>query len=102
MIVLLRKKILVLAALLLFGVLLLCGTFVRGALPVFRPSGVPERSVIVIDAGHGGEDGGAVREAGRLFWWMLKSTAFGVSFTSATRFLRSEAFFSRSVLAPSE
>ena len=42
------------------------------------------------------------REAGRLFWWMLKSTAFGVSFTSATRFLRSEAFFSRSVLAPSE
>lgn len=60
LIVLLRKKILVLAALLLFGVLLLCGTFVRGALPVFRPSGVPERSVIVIDAGHGGEDGGAV------------------------------------------
>ena len=46
LIVLLRKKILVLAALLLFGVLLLCGTFVRGALPVFRPSGVPERSVI--------------------------------------------------------
>ena len=58
LIVLLRKKILVLAALLLFGVLLLCGTFVRGVLPVFRPSGVPERSVIVIDAGHGGEDGG--------------------------------------------
>ena len=25
----------------------------------------------------------ARREAGRLFWWMLKSTAFGVSFTSA-------------------
>ena len=53
-----------LAALLLFGVLLLCGTFVRGALPVFRPSGVPERSVIVIDAGHGGEDGGAVAADG--------------------------------------
>ena len=64
LIVLLRKKILVLAALLLFGVLLLCGTFVRGALPVFRPSGVPERSVIVIDAGHGGEDGGAVAADG--------------------------------------
>ena len=64
MIVLLRKKILVLAALLLFGALLLCGTFVRGALPVFRPSGVPERSVIVIDAGHGGEDGGAVSPDG--------------------------------------
>ena len=53
-----------LAALLLFGVLLLCGTFVRGALPVFRPSGVPERSVIIIDAGHGGEDGGAVAADG--------------------------------------
>ena len=64
LIVLLRKKILVLAALLLFGVLLLCETFVRGALPVFRPSGVPERSVIVIDAGHGGEDGGAVSPDG--------------------------------------
>lgn len=64
LIVLLRKKILVLAALLLFGVLLLCGTFVRGVLPVFRPSGVPERSVIVIDAGHGGEDGGAVAADG--------------------------------------
>ena len=64
LIVLLRKKILVLAALLLFGVLLLCGTFVRGALPVFRPSDVPERSVIVIDAGHGGEDGGAVAADG--------------------------------------
>ena len=64
LIVLLRKKILVLAALLLFGVLLLCETFVRGALPVFRPSGVPERSVIVIDAGHGGEDGGAVAADG--------------------------------------
>ncbi len=64
LIVLLRKKILVLAALLLFGALLLCGTFVRGALPVFRPSGVPERSVIVIDAGHGGEDGGAVAADG--------------------------------------
>ena len=64
LIVLLRKKILVLAALLLFGVLLLCGTFVRGALPVFRPSGVPERSVIIIDAGHGGEDGGAVAAGG--------------------------------------
>ena len=48
----------------IFGVLLLCGTFVRGALPVFRPSGVPERSVIVIDAGHGGEDGGAVAADG--------------------------------------
>ena len=64
LIVLLRKKILVLAAPLLLGVLLLCGTFVRGVLPAFRPSGVPERLVIVIDAGHGGEDGGAVAADG--------------------------------------
>ena len=64
LIVLLRKKILVLAAPLLLGVLLLCGTFVRGVLPAFRPSGVPERSVIVIDAGHGGEDGGATGVSG--------------------------------------
>ena len=64
LIVLLRKKVLALAALFLFGILLLCGTLVRGTLPVFRPAGVPERSVIVIDAGHGGEDGGAIAADG--------------------------------------
>lgn len=64
MIILLRKKIWVPAALSLCGALALCAVLTRGALPVFRPTGVPERPVIVIDAGHGGEDGGAVAADG--------------------------------------
>ena len=39
---------------------------------------------------------------GRLFWWMLTSSAPGVPLMSATRFLRSETFFSRSVFASGE
>ena len=64
LIVLLRKKILVLAALVLGGTFMLCGVLTREARPVFRPEGIPETPVIVIDAGHGGEDGGAVSAAG--------------------------------------
>ena len=37
---------------------------------------------------------------GRLFWWMLNSTAPGSSFTRATRLWRSETFFSRRVALP--
>ena len=39
-------------------------------------------------------------EDGRLFWWMLNSTAPGSSFTRATRLWRSETFFSRRVALP--
>ena len=43
---------------------MLCGVLTREARPVFRPEGIPETPVIVIDAGHGGEDGGAVAADG--------------------------------------
>lgn len=48
----------------LCGAFVLCGVLMREALPVFRPEGIPEVPVIVIDAGHGGEDGGAVAADG--------------------------------------
>ena len=53
-----------LTALSLCGIFVLCGVLTREALPVFRPEGIPEAPVIVIDAGHGGEDGGAVAADG--------------------------------------
>ena len=37
---------------------------------------------------------------GRLFWWMLTSTAPGMAFTRSTRLWRSETFFSRSEALP--
>lgn len=53
-----------LAALSLTALVALCGTLPRGAQPVFRPEGIPEAPLLVIDAGHGGEDGGAVAADG--------------------------------------
>ena len=48
----------------LCGAFVLCGVLTREVRPVFRPEGIPEAPVIVIDAGHGGEDGGAVAADG--------------------------------------
>ncbi len=59
-----RKKFLLLSAAFLGGLLVLTGVLTRVAQPVFRPEGVPAEPVVVIDAGHGGEDGGAVAEDG--------------------------------------
>ena len=64
MILLLRKKYLVLTVLFLAGLLVLCGTLPRSAQPTFRPEGIPETPLVIIDAGHGGEDGGAVAADG--------------------------------------
>lgn len=63
MIVLLRKKILALAAAALFCALAVGGWFLHRAQPAFlaEQSGAP---IVVIDAGHGGEDGGAVAADG--------------------------------------
>ena len=65
MIVLLKKRTIVL----LFAAVLLaasaaCFLLIRGDKQALSPKTVKEQQVVVLDAGHGGEDGGAVSAAG--------------------------------------
>lgn len=63
MVLLLRKKILALAAAALCCALMIGGCLVRRVQPVFLAE-EGSAAVVVIDAGHGGEDGGAVAADG--------------------------------------
>lgn len=65
MLIFLRKKTLALCALgLCFALGGMAVGLARTALPTFSSRGAQTSAVVVIDAGHGGEDGGAVAEDG--------------------------------------
>ena len=67
MIIVLRRRALLLYSLMLFGLVILSGIVLNNkhitARPVFSAIGNRER-IYILDAGHGGEDGGAVSTAG--------------------------------------
>ena len=67
MILLIRRKWVLGAAALLLAVvsLLSLAERPRAAIPAFSYDALPTREVVIIDAGHGGSDGGAVSTAVR-------------------------------------
>ena len=66
MILLLHRKHVLCAAMLLLSITVLSLSLRRTAVPAFSYTEMATDEIIVLDAGHGGSDGGAVSAGGRM------------------------------------